>query len=170
MLIWRSFGSLVVALIAGVGALSAGPLQAAASGEEIIKARSAFMKDELQAQWRTLAAFGKGGAGSLAEIEKSAAILSDLAKKLPEHFPKDTGRGNYPDKLTTALPLIWTDAAEFQKANQNFAAETAKLVTLAKAGQKDAVVDMIGNTGSYNRTKIGCAECHQKFTGPRVRD
>ncbi len=169
MRVGRNFRNLVVALVAGVGALPVGQLYAA-SGEDVIKSRVTYMRDELQGQWKVLAAFGKAGTGSLAEVEKSAATLVELSKKLPGHFPKDTGRGNFPDKLTTALPAIWTDAAEFQKATQNFATETAKLVTLAKAGNKDAVVDMIGNTGSYNRTKIGCGECHQKFRGPTVRD
>ena len=141
----------------------------AASGEEIIKARVAYMDDDVGRQWKVLAAFGKGGTGSLADVEKSAATLAELAKKLPTHFPKDTGRGNFPDKMTRSLPAIWTNAAEFQKISQMFATESAKLAALAKAGNKDAVVDIIGNTGSYNRSKLGCGECHEKFRGDQAR-
>jgi cytochrome c556 len=40
-------------------------------------------------------------------VEKNATALAKLAEKLPAHFPKDTGRGKYPDKLTRSLPAIW---------------------------------------------------------------
>ena len=80
----------------------------AASGEEVIKSRVNFMEDDIGAQWKVLAAFAKSGKGSLADVEKSAMELGKLAKKIPEHFPKDTGRGKYPDKMTRTLPAVWT--------------------------------------------------------------
>lgn len=141
----------------------------AASGEEVIKARIAFMENDLGGQWKVLAAFARNGTGSLADVEKSAKAMADLTKKIPGHFPKDTGRGNFPDDMTRSLPVIWKDAERFQKDVQRLADESEKLALLAKEGNKDAVVAMIGASGSYARTKIGCAECHDTFRGPRTK-
>ena len=161
-------GIVIAASASSMALLPIGPSYAA-SGEEVIKNRVNFMEEEIGAQWKVLAAFAKGGKGSLADVEKSASALVSLSKKIPAHFPKDTGRGAFPDHLTRALPVIWTDAEGFQKSAQRLADESAKLAGLAKAGDKDAVVAMIGETGSYNRTKIGCGECHQTFRGERVK-
>ncbi len=159
------------AVVTAVSAVTLPPVSPshAASGEEVIKARIAFMEDEVGAQWKTLAAYAKNGTGSLADVEKSAKALIDLAKKIPAHFPKDTGRGNYPDDATRALPAIWKDTDGFQKDIQRLANESEKLARLANAGDKDAVVAMIGSSGSYARTKIGCAECHESFRGARAK-
>ena len=40
----------------------------AASGEEVIKARVNFMKDEIEAHWKPLAAYASKGKGSLADV------------------------------------------------------------------------------------------------------
>jgi cytochrome c556 len=165
----RSISGLVAtALVSSFLLLAAAPLQAA-SGEEIIKARVNFMEEEVQGQWRVLAGYVKGGKSSLADVEKSALALASLAKKIPAHFPKDTGRGRFPDDMTRALPAIWTDWADFEKDAKRLSDESEKLARLAKAGDKEAVVDMIGESGSYARTKIGCAECHESYRGPRVK-
>jgi cytochrome c556 len=168
----RSAGSIagfvLATAVSGVTLLPMGPSHAA-SGEEVIKARIDFMKDDMEAHWRPLAAYAKSGTGSLADVEKSARALGALAKKIPAHFPKDTGRGNYPDKLTRALPAIWTDWEGFNKDVQRLADESEKLASLAQEGNKDAVVTMIGTTGSYNRTKIGCGECHETFRGAAAK-
>jgi len=155
-----------IRLVGIVMAVASGVLLAA-SAEEVAKNRINFMEDEIGAQWKVLAAFAKGK-GSLADVEKSATTLSNLAKKIPANFPKDTGRGNVPDHITRSLPEIWTDPQGFQKATQNFAEQSAKLAALAKSGDKDAVLAMIG-TGGYNSAKIGCGECHKQFRGERVK-
>ena len=141
----------------------------AASGEEVIKARINFMKDEMEAHWKPLAAYASKGTGSLTDVEKNAMALAELAKKIPAHFPKDTGRGKYPDKMTRALPAIWTDWDGFNMDAQRLHEESVKLARLAKEGKKDAVIEMIGSSGSYAKTQIGCAECHSDFRGPRVK-
>jgi cytochrome c556 len=166
---FRTSGFVAAAVVSGFTLLPMGS-SLAASAEEVIKARINFMEDEVGGQWRLLAAFAKSGKGSLADVEKSARALSDLAKKIPAHFPKDTGRGNYPDNVTRALPAIWKDSERFQKDIQRLADESEKLARLAKEGNKDAVVAMIGPTGSYPRTKIGCAECHESFRGARAKE
>jgi len=151
------------------GMLLSTGLSHAASGEEVIKARINFMKDEVEAQFKVLGAFAKSGKGSLADVEKSAMALVALSKKMPEHFPKDTGRGKYPDKITRTLPVVWTDWDGFQKDVQRLAEGSEKLARLAKEGNKDAVVDLIGPSGRYGKTKIGCVECHDTFRGARVK-
>jgi cytochrome c556 len=153
--------------IVGIAMAIASGVLLAASADDVAKNRINFMEDEIGAEWKVLAAFSKGK-GSLADVEKSAMALSNLAKKIPPHFPKDTGRGKVPDHLTRSLPEIWTDPQGFQKATQNFAEQSAKLAALAKAGDKDAVLDMIGTKG-YNAAKIGCGDCHQQFRGERVK-
>ena len=161
-------GFVVAAAVSGGALLPAGPSHAA-SGEEVIKARVSFMKDELEANWKPLAAFGKSGTGSLADVEKHARALAKLSAKIPSHFPKDTGRGNFPDKLTRALPVIWTDWDGFNKSVKKFSEGSEELARLASQGNKDAVVEMIGTSGRYGATKIGCADCHKTFQGERVK-
>ncbi len=166
---FRTIGFVVAAVVSVFALLPIGPSHAA-SAEEVIKARVDFMENEVGGQWRILAAYAKSGKGSLADVEKSARALADMTKKIPAHFPKDTGRGNYPDNVTRALPAIWKDTEKFQKDIQRMAEESEKLARLAKEGNKDAVVAMIGPTGSYPRTKIGCAECHESFRGARPKE
>jgi cytochrome c556 len=164
----KLMGLAVVTAVSGAALLPMGPSHAA-SGEAAIKARVDFMDDEIGGHWKPLAAFAKNGKGSLADVEKNAMALAKLAKKIPAHFPKDSGRGNYPDKVTRALPVIWTDWEGFKKDAQNLADGSEKLARLAKEGDKDAVVTLIGSSGSYSKTKIGCAECHKTFRGAKAK-
>jgi cytochrome c556 len=150
-------------------ALIAAQSSHAASGDEVINARIDFMKEDLGGHWRTLAAFAKGGKGTLADVEKAANAIASTAKKIPTHFPKDTGRGKYPDSLTRSLPAIWTDWAKFEKEVQRLVDGSTTLARLAREGNKEAVVSTIGASGSYARTSIGCAECHKAFRGPAVK-
>lgn len=140
----------------------------AASGEEVIKARIDFMKDDMEGNWKPLAAFVKGK-GTLADVEKYARAISKLANDIPKHFPKDTGRGKYPDKLTRTLPVVWEDWDGFKKDAQRLAEGGDRLARLAREGKKDEVIELIGPSGSYAKTGIGCAECHDNFRGPRVK-
>lgn len=158
----------IMSAIAATLLLSTGSPQAA-SGEAIIKARVDFMKNDIGKNWDVLANYAKKGTGSLADVEKSANALMAAAPKIPELFPKGTGRGDYPAKLTRALPEIWMDWDGFKKSVEMLSKGSAKLAALAKAGDKDAVVAMIGKAGKYSKTKIGCSECHKDFRGARVK-
>jgi len=162
------FSAAIVSAIAAVLIL---PIESpeAASGEALIKARVDFMKNDIGKNWDVLANFAKKGKGSLADVEKSANALTAAAKKIPGLFPKGTARGDYPAKLTRALPEIWMDWDGFKKSAEMLSNGSAKLATLAKAGDKDAVVAMIGKAGKYSKTKIGCSECHKDFRGARVK-
>ena len=165
----KKFTKLVVATaIYGVALIAAVPSHAA-SGEEIIKSRIYFMEEDMGGPWKVLAAFARNGKGTLAEVEDNAIALAMLSKKIATHFPKDTGRGNYPEKMTRALPVIWTNQDGFRKDIQRLADGSEKLARLAKEGNKDAVVAMIGASGNYARTQIGCAECHKTFRGEKAK-
>ena len=74
----RIMGLVTATVVSGVTLLSIAPAQAA-SGEEVIKARIDFMKDEIESHWKPLAAFVRKGAGSLADVEKNATALAKLA-------------------------------------------------------------------------------------------
>ena len=69
--------------------------------------------------------------------------------------------------MTRSLPVIWSDLDGFKKASQFMAEESEKLARLAREGNKDAVVALIGPTGSYPRSKMGCTGCHEKFCSTR---
>ena len=140
-----------------------------AGGEEVIKARGNFMDEQLYAEFKVLAAFVRGGKSSLADVEKSAKNIANLSKQIPKHFPKDTGRGHFPDTMTRTLPVVWTNWAGFEKEVQRLAEGSERLARAASAGDKEQVVELIGPKGSYNSTKIGCAECHNEFRGERVK-
>jgi cytochrome c556 len=127
------------------------------------------MEDDIGGHWKVLAAYAKSGKGSLADVEKNAMELAKLAKKISEYFPKDTGRGHYPDKMTRALPAIWTNWDGFRKDAQALADRSEKLAELAKKGDQESVVTIIGKSGSYGRTQLGCAECHKNFRGDKVK-
>ena len=159
--------TIIAAALIPAGFLNlAGSVQAA-SGEEVIKARLHFMEGELEAQWKSIAAFVKGN-GTLADVEKHARAIAKLAPDIPKHFPRDTGRGKYPDKLTRTLPAVWEKPEEFKNATQRLVEGSERLARAASEGKKEEVLDLIG-PGSYARTKIGCVECHDSFRGPRAR-
>ena len=162
----RMFASIAISL-AGLTPVCA---SAADSGEEVIKKRINFMDEEVYAEFKVLAAFVRGGKASLADVEKSAKNLASLSKKIPAHFPKDTGRGKYPDTMTRTLPVVWQDWSRFEKEVQRLTDNSERLARAAAAGDKETVTDLIGPKGSYNSTKIGCAECHDAFRGERVKN
>ncbi len=165
-LVLKVVGFVMATSVCGVALL--GPSYSA-SGEQVIKERVVFMEEDVYREFKVLAAFAKAGKGSLADVEKSALALASLSKKIPAHFPKDTGRGAYPDHMTRALPAIWTNEQGFQKAVQKMVDESEKLARLAKAGDTEAVVTLIGKSGSYSKTMMGCADCHESFRGARVK-
>jgi cytochrome c556 len=162
-------GTSAVAVI--MGALILPPAQAAGtpSGEQVIKNRINFMDEQLYGEFKVLAAYVRTGKASLADVEKSARAIGKLSKEIPKHFPKDTGRGHYPDTMTRSLPVIWTDWAGFEKEVQRLVDGSERLARAASAGDKEQVMELIGPKGSYNATKIGCAECHDAYRGERVK-
>ncbi len=151
------------AVVAMLALMSSETIHAAMSGEAAIKARQEAMKSNSN-DMKAIQAFLKDGKGTAADVEKSATSIAATTKKLSGLFPKGSGRGDFPDKATRALPAIWKDSAGFEKAAATTVSEAEKLAAVAKAGDKDAIAKQVAVLN-----KEGCGGCHTTYRGERVK-
>jgi cytochrome c556 len=93
-------------------------------------------------------------------IAAQAHIVRDLAGQIPSWFP--AGSGPETGIKTRAKAEIWADKAGFAAAAKGLEAESAKLETLAKAGDIEAI------KGQFKATGGACKTCHDKFRGPEL--
>lgn len=135
-----------------------------AGSEDSIKQRIDLMRKHVLKNWKPIKAYAKKGKGSATDVQKNAQALNAAAKKITALFPAGTGRGAYPDKVTRALPAIWTDWKGFEKAAYVLANESGKLAKVAATGDAEAIRKQIGTTG-----KLGCGGCHKPFRGAKVK-
>ena len=150
---FRRIGAVVtLALLMSGAALAAGP-----SGADAAKARGEHMK-ALGASVKPLVDQMKTDAPDMAVVKASSAKIAVAGAQLPTWFPKGSG----PDSgaKTRALPEIWTDATGFAAAEKTFTAESAKLDSLAKAG------DINGVKAQFAVVGAACQGCHKKYRGP----
>jgi cytochrome c556 len=151
-----------VAAVAGLVLMSSGTIDAALMGDAAIKARKDAMKS-FSANNKVIQAFVKDGKGTTADVADKATAIAATAKQIPELFPKGSGRGDFPDKVTRALPAIWTDMAGFDKNAKALVAESAKLAGIAKAGDKAAITKQVAEVGKV------CGACHKAYRGDVVK-
>jgi cytochrome c556 len=85
-----------------------------------------------------------------------AASLAKWAKALPRMFPAGTGVGET-SASTQALPIIWKDRANFDRAAAFYAAATARLAELAAAN------DTPGFTKQLEEVNQACGACHARY-------
>ena len=85
-----------------------------------------------------------------------ALVLAKWAKALPRMFPPGTGQGET-SVTSQALPLIWRDRANFDKAAANYATATAQLAVLAASN------DTAGFTKQLEEVNQACGLCHARF-------
>ena len=85
-----------------------------------------------------------------------AAALAKWAKALPQMFPAGTGVGET-SASTQALPMIWKDRANFDRAAAFYAAATARLAVLAAAN------DTAGFTQQLEEVNQACGACHARY-------
>jgi cytochrome c556 len=76
--------------------------------------------------------------------------LAAWAKAASGQFPKGSEGGE-------AKAAIWTDAAGFKAAADQYAADTAALLEAAKSGDKAQF------TESWGKVRGNCAACHGKY-------
>lgn len=73
---------------------------------------------------------------------------------VPEGFATGSDKG----AETRAKPEIWSDAAGFKKVMDNFQAETAKLVQVARTAK-----DVDAVRGQFAAVGKACAACHDNY-------
>lgn len=86
------------------------------------------------------------------EVNLSALELQKLAT---QPWPLFTADSNYPP--THAKPAVWTQAAEFNAAQQDFQGHVGALVKSAQSGDLDAI------KASVNAVEKSCKSCHTQF-------
>ena len=93
-------------------------------------------------------------APDVAEIQKAAATIADLAAKSPNWFPQGTG----PDVgKTGAKPEIWQNYADFAAKDADFGKAAQALDAAAKSGNLDAIRAGFSDLGK------SCKACHDKY-------
>jgi cytochrome c556 len=93
-------------------------------------------------------------------IGAQARVIHGLAPQIPSWFP--AGSGPESGVKTRAKAEIWTDKAGFAAAAKGLETESAKLETIARAGDMDAIKAQVKATGE------ACGTCHKKFRGPEL--
>lgn len=103
----------------------------------------------------------KADAPDAKAIAAQAKVIKDLSGHIPSWFPKGTG----PEAgvKTRAKAEIWSDWATFAAAAKGLQTESAKLETIAKGGDIDAIKGQVKATGG------ACKTCHDKFRGPEIK-
>jgi cytochrome c556 len=135
-------------------ALAGATIAVAATPAQLIGARQQSYKNIGKANKAIMDELKKSNP-SVPVIQVNATILNNLARKIPNWFPRGTG----PEAgvKTAALPIIWQQPAEFKKAAANLAGATQALSAAASKGNIDAIraaVPAVGNA---------CKTCHQTY-------
>ena len=93
-------------------------------------------------------------APDVAEIQKAAATIADLAAKSPNWFPQGTG----PDVgKTGAKPEIWQNYADFAAKDADFGKAAQAFNAAAASGNLDAIRAGFADLGK------SCKACHDKY-------
>lgn len=153
----------VAAAVAGGVLLSSGAIEAAMSAKEAIEARKQAMKD-MSADNKAIAAFVKDGKGTTATVADKAREIASTAKQIVALFPEGSGRGDFSDKETRALPKIWSDWSGYEAAATLLVVEAGKLAEIAKTGDNDMIAEQFAKMG-----KEGCGGCHKAYRGAKAK-
>ena len=162
--------TLSVSILLGVAIMVswAGAPTVAAEGKMAIEMRLKLMKGGVLKNFLYVKKFVKEGKGSAAGVAAGvaahASLLNDASTQIVAHFPKGSGRGDFDEKTTRALPKIWENWRGFQAAAMRLTEESAKLARVAAGGDKNAIAKQFGQMG-----KLGCGGCHKMFRGAKVK-
>jgi cytochrome c556 len=139
---------IVAALGAGVGATAIAQVKP----EVLVKQRQAAMT--LQGKYfGPLVGMLKGSVPYDANVvTRNAAYLDALSQMPWDGFAEGT-KG----EKSKALPVIWSDAAKFKQAQDQFRTAVVALNAAAKSGNEGAVKAALGDVGK------SCGNCHDNF-------
>jgi len=150
-------GRLLGLAAAGVLLVTAGAALAQTAAQKAVAARQENYK-QLGAAFKTINDELKAGSPNMAAIGAAATKMRDLSARVPAWFPK--GSGVESGTKTRALPAVWSDAAGFAAAQRGLQTETAKLATVAAAGDLSALRAQVKAAGGT------CKSCHDKYRAP----
>jgi cytochrome c556 len=143
--------STLLASVAVFGAaLFAYTAVSAATPDETITARRASQKEVLELV-KSVSTALKSNAGASSVVDQLTTI-ADRAQHWKAFFPEGTGVGN-----TRARPEVWTNRAKFDSIADSYAADFAKALTLAKAGDTPGLVEQ------FKKATGNCDACHTDF-------
>jgi len=142
------------AVIALAAAGLSGDDTSGVSGVDAIAARQASL-DMSSITFRSMGDAMKAGREAKSQGYPAAA-LEKWAKALPRMFPAGTGVGETSTE-TQALPIIWRDRANFERAAAFYADATARLAELAAAN------DTAGFTRQLEEVNQACGACHARY-------
>ena len=139
-----------------IGVPAAGSCQdiSGLSGLDAIAARQASL-DMSSITFRSMGDAMKAGREAKSQGYPAAA-LAKWARILPRMFPLGTAKGET-SANTQALPAIWRERADFDRAAANYAAATARLAALAGAN------DTAGFTRQLEEVNQACGFCHARY-------
>lgn len=162
----KIMGIFSVGIVLGVAFMVSGASApaVAAEGKAAIEMRVKLMKGGILKHFLYVKKFVKEGKGSPAGVAAHASLLNDASTKITMHFPSGSGRGDFDDKTTRALPEIWKNWRGFQSAAIRLTEESATLSRVAAGGDKAAIAKQFGKMG-----KLGCGGCHKIFRGAKVK-
>jgi cytochrome c556 len=145
--------AMLAAIIGGSTLFASGTASAQAKPENVIKYRKALMVMQANSL-RPIAGMVKGQRPYDKDIAiRNAAMLELTGKMLMETVAAGSDKG----AETRAKPEIWSDAAGYKKAADNFTAEATKLAEASKAGGVDALRAQLGSVIK------ACDSCHDNY-------
>ena len=153
-MILRKTIALGTVLAAATVMANADPAATAPTPAQIVKARQAAL--EMSAITFGAMKQAMDGGADASKQGFQAHALASWAAALPTLFPTGTGAGQTTSE-TKAKPEIWTNRAGFDARAADYAAATAKLADLSKAG------DTPGFTAQLGLVKKACDACHSDF-------
>ena len=105
-----------------------------------------------------ISAYLKNGTGSAEDVAKRATEISATAKMLPSYFADKSEKDIVTDSKLRADAIIRANMTKFKSFATILSAEAAKLATIAKTGDKEAIAAQMGVIG-----KDACGACHGTF-------
>jgi cytochrome c556 len=149
--------TLTVLSIASAAALVTSFTAASAAGptpQAAITARQAGFK-KIGGAMKTINDQIRSGAPGKETVLGAAQTINAAARQQGALFP--AGSGASAGVKTDALPAIWNQRAAFDAQMDRLVAESAKLATIAGAGDASALA------AQYRATGAVCAACHRQF-------
>jgi len=136
-------------------ALTAGAAIAAGlTGADAARDRQVHFK-EMGKAMKTIIDQLKSGSPDQSLIKVQTALIADHAKALPSWFPADSGPST--GVKMQALPVVWTDKADFAAKADNLQIAAVKLNAVAQAGDSADFMPALKATGD------ACKSCHETF-------